>query len=229
LVLLLLPAGQGRTHGCSRHIPVVLNSKLRRLLDNPFSLGAGPATALSQTKKAAALTAKDLQETEDHAADFLAKRPSRFTGRDRRLLDNPFSLGAGPATALSQTKKAAALTAKDLQETEDHAADFLAKRPSRFTGRDRRLLDNPFSLGTGPATALTQTKKAAALTAKDLQETEDHAADFLAKRPSRFTGGDRRLLDNPFSLGTGPATALFQTKKAAALTTADLQETEACC
>jgi hypothetical protein len=129
LVVLLLPAG--RTHGCRRHIPVVLNSsKLRRLLDNPFNIGAGPATALSQTKKAAALTTADLQETEHHAEDFLAKRPSRFAGRDRRLLDNPFNIGAGPATALFQTKKAAALTTADLQETEARAADFQAPRRS---------------------------------------------------------------------------------------------------
>jgi hypothetical protein len=53
-------------------------------------------------------------------------------------------------------------------------------------------IDNMMSGLNGPNSFLTQTRTAAKLTTKDLQETEAHAGDFMAPRKgSRFSGGDR--------------------------------------
>jgi hypothetical protein len=133
------PVTGGHRHGCGRHIPVVFDS--RRLLDNMMSGLNGPNSFLTQTRTAAKLTTKDLRETEAHAADFMAST-SRFSGRDRRLLDF-LSGSSGPNSILKQTRDIGKLTMDDLKETEAHAADFMAPtKGSRFSGRDRRLLDN---------------------------------------------------------------------------------------
>lgn len=99
----------------------------------------GPRSFLSQTRTAAKLTTKDLQETEAHAADFLAPaKGTRVSGRDRRLLDHFLSGSSGPNSMLKQTRAIGKLTNDDLQETEAHAADFMAPtKGSRFSGRDR--------------------------------------------------------------------------------------------
>jgi fructose-specific component phosphotransferase system IIB-like protein len=164
------------------------------LLDNIMSGLNGPNSFLSQTRTAAKLTTKDLQETEAHAADFMAPaKGSRFSGRNRRLLEHFLSGSSGPNSMLKQTRAIGKLTMGDLQETEAHAADFMAPaKDSRFSGLDRRLLDNIMSGFNGPNSFLSQTKTAAKLTTKDLQETEAHAADFMAPtKGSRFSEDDK--------------------------------------
>jgi predicted kinase len=129
----------------------------------------------------------------------------------------------GPNTFLAQTKRADAVATADLQEVAARAGDF--EQPSkRRAGRDRRLFSDGIS-GMGLNTFLAQTKRAAAVTTADLQEVSAHAGDFQKPVKSRPEWG-RRLLSDGIS-GMGPNTFLAQTKRAAAVTTADLQEVSA--
>lgn len=96
--------------------------------------------------------------------------------------------------------------------------------PPHFTEPVRRFLADGIS-GMGPNTFLAQTKRADAVATADLQEVAARAGDF--EQPSkRRAGRDRRLFSDGIS-GMGLNTFLAQTKRAAAVTTADLQEVSA--
>jgi DUF971 family protein len=178
----------------------------------------GPNNELLQGKKVAVLAKKDLQETESHAADYVAPKPGHFggPGRDRHLLQ----FGSGPSSYLKQTKAASDLTWKDLEQTMAEADRFAQPRKgSSRTGGDRRMLQ----FGSGPSSYLKQTKAANDLTWKDLEQTMAEADRFAQPRKGNGRAGDRRMLQ----FGSGPSSYLKQTKAASDLTWKDLEQTMA--
>jgi hypothetical protein len=141
----------------------------------------------------------------------------------RRLFQNIMS--GNPSGALSQLKTLSKTVMTDLKETEAHSADYLTPEPrNRFSKGDRRLLDNIMS--GNPSGALTQFKTLSKTVMTDLKETEAHAADYLTPEPrSRFSKGDRRLMQNIMS--GNPSGALSQLKTLSKTVMTDLKETEA--
>ncbi len=153
LRLLFLNAGAHK-HGCGRHIPVVTDSKLRRLLDNLFvglsrpnshrhllqgNFGSGPSSSLKQTKAVYDIAWKDLEETIANADKFAQPQKGRGrTGGDRHLLQGNF--GSGPSSSLKQTKVVSDIAWKDLEETIAAADKFAQPQKGRGRTGDRRML-----------------------------------------------------------------------------------------